>query len=97
MNADMLSRMEDGRDPSYTPFGKRRAPRMLDPREELWALRRDHIEWSCELVFRGESYGWEARVLNQGELFVSRRFIVKEPAVQWAADQKTEIERGWAQ
>jgi len=22
-------------------------------------LRRESVDWSCELVFRGESYGWD--------------------------------------
>jgi hypothetical protein len=47
------------------------------------------------LLFRGESYGWEARVLRSGELSMSRRFILREPAVRWADEQRTNIERGW--
>src|SRR6476620_10228437 len=70
----ILRRMNDERDPHYTPFGKPQAARPRDPGEGLWTLRRDGVEWSCELLFRGESYGWEARVLNQGELCISRRF-----------------------
>jgi hypothetical protein len=87
--------MEDNRDPHYTPFGKSQAARALDPREHLWTLRRDNVEWSCELVFRGESYGWEARVLNAGDLVISRRFVLREPAIHWANDQRRDIERGW--
>jgi hypothetical protein len=87
--------MEDGRDPSYTPFGEQHAPKPRDVGELLWALRKDSVEWSCELLFRGESYGWEARVLNQGELFASRRFILRDVALRWADEQKSVIERGW--
>jgi hypothetical protein len=87
--------MNDERDPHYTPFGTRQAPRALDPRENLWTVRRDHVEWSCELVFRGESYGWEARVLTAGELFASRRFILRGAAEQWAGEMQRLIERGW--
>jgi hypothetical protein len=87
--------MDDHRDPHYTPFGKPQAAKSPDIREALWAFRQDGVEWSGELVFRGESYGWEARVLNQGELCISRRFILREPAIHWANDQRQDIERGW--
>jgi hypothetical protein len=46
-------------------------------------------------VFRGESYGWECRVLRDGELFGSRRFLMREQAERWAQAQRTDIERGW--
>ena len=93
----ILHRLEDHRDPDYTPFGKPQAARPRDPGEVLWTLRREGVDWSCELVFRGESYGWEARVLNQGELFISRRFILREAAVRWANEQQSDIERGWVE
>ena len=67
----MLHRMEDGRDPSYTPFGKGPAPRRRDPADIIWTLRREGVDWTGELVFRGESYGWEARVLRSGDLVIS--------------------------
>jgi hypothetical protein len=87
--------MEDQRDPHYTPFGKPQRPRRRDPSEVLWTLRREHVDWSCELVFRGESYGWEARVLRNGELSFSQRFILRRPAVRWANIERSDIERGW--
>jgi hypothetical protein len=71
--------MDDNRDPHYTPFGRPHTPKRQDIRETLWRFRRSGVEWSGELVFRGESYGWEARVLNQGEQYISRRFIVRDP------------------
>jgi len=51
----ILRCMGDHRDPSYTPFGKRQAARDHVPGEALWMLRRESVDWSCELVFRGES------------------------------------------
>jgi hypothetical protein len=53
------------------------------------------VEWSCESLFRGESYGWEARVFTAGKLFVSPRFVLRAQARRWADEQKNEIERGW--
>jgi hypothetical protein len=47
------------------------------------------------LLFRAESYGLEALVLRSGELSNSRRFILREAAVRWADEQRTDIERGW--
>jgi hypothetical protein len=46
-------------------------------------------------VFRDETYGWEARVLRRGELVISQRLFLREPAIGWANEQKQEIERGW--
>jgi hypothetical protein len=61
----------------------------------LWTLRRDHVDWSCELLFRGESYGWEARILRAGEMFISQRFLLRAHADAWVAEQRADIERGW--
>jgi len=87
--------MEDRRDPSYTLLGKRPAPRPRDPADVVWTLRREGMDWTGELVFRDETYGWEARVLRRGELVISQRLFLREPAIGWANDQKQEIERGW--
>jgi len=48
--------MDDHRDPHYTPFGKPQPPRPRDPGEVLWTFKREGVHWSCELLFRGESY-----------------------------------------
>jgi hypothetical protein len=87
--------MDDQRDPHYTPFGKSPPARPRDPGEALWTFRREGIKWSCVLVFRGESYRWEARVLKSRELSISRRFILREPSIYWALEQRADIERGW--
>ena len=47
------------------------------------------------MLFRGESYGWECRVLREGELCISRRFLMREQAERWALEQRADIERGW--
>jgi hypothetical protein len=91
----MLRRMKDRRDPHYTPFGKRQAPRPRDPADVIRTLRREGVEWTGELVFRGESYGWESRVLRDRELFNSRRFIQRAPAVDWANELLKNVKRGW--
>jgi hypothetical protein len=54
------------------------------PGERLWELRREHVTRAAELIFRGESYGWECRVLREGELFRSWRFLMRAPAERWA-------------
>jgi hypothetical protein len=45
----------------------------------------DRAPISCKLLFHGESYGWEAQILERGELFTARGgFITRALAVQWA-------------
>jgi hypothetical protein len=48
-----------------TPYSSnyRPPPRLRPPTETLWKIRREHVTWSCELRFHGESYGWEAQIL----------------------------------
>jgi hypothetical protein len=45
-----------------------RLPRRGEP---LWELRKDHVTWSCELRFEGESWGCEAQILREGELHMA--------------------------
>jgi hypothetical protein len=68
--------------------------RILRPGELMSELRKEHVTWSGELLFRGESYGWESRVLRDGELCFSRRFLMREEAERWAQAQRSDIERG---
>jgi hypothetical protein len=40
---------------------------------------------AIDLRFHGESYGWEAQILERGELFASRgAFVTRTLAVKWA-------------
>ena len=53
----------------------------------------DGAEMSCGLRFHGESYGWEARFLEGGELFYSHGgFAMKELAIQWAWRERKAME-----
>jgi hypothetical protein len=36
-------------------------------------------------------------ILRDGDLFVSRRFALKEAAIGWANEQRGDIEKGWAE
>ena len=51
--------------------GHRAPPRLPKPGELLFEFVRasDGAPIRCELMFHGESYGWEARFLERGELF----------------------------
>jgi len=69
-------------------------PRVRRTGETLWTVRREHVTWSCELHFRGESYGWEAQILREGDLHTGRRFLLREQTVKWAAQEREWIERG---
>jgi hypothetical protein len=71
-------------------------PRVPKPGEPLWSVRFNHVSWSCELRFHGESYGWEAQILREGELFVAHgAFVLKSDAIRWAEEQRKDAERGW--
>jgi hypothetical protein len=50
------------------------------PPEPLWKLRVAGVTWSCELRFHGESHGWEALLLRNGELFSSPGAFVTKAA-----------------
>ena len=76
-------------------WNHRPPPRVPRPGEPLWSLRKDHITWSAELHFRGESYGWEVQILRDGELVMGRRFILREGAARWGEAERNRIERGW--
>ena len=49
---------------------------------------------SCELRFHGESWGWEAQILQRGELSYSRRFLLRQQAVQWAEEERKALDGG---
>ncbi len=66
------------------PQPSARAPRKG---EVLFAFTRvsDHTPINCELRFHGESYGWEAVFLRDGDLFISRGgFALRAEAERWA-------------
>jgi hypothetical protein len=58
--------------------GHRPPVRQRKPGELLWTVRKDHVTWTCELFFRGESYGWEAQIVRETDLRIGRRFILRE-------------------
>ena len=80
--------------PFYSPH-RSRAVHVSTPGEEIWRVRHNHVWWSCELRFHGESYGWEALILRDRALFVGRRLLLRGLAEEWAQDQRQFIERGF--
>lgn len=86
-------------EPFYTP-GKKPTPikhYRPESTERLWEIRKDHVTWSADLRFHGESYGWESMILRDGELVIGRRFVIKTAAIAWANEQRADIERGWTE
>jgi hypothetical protein len=67
-------------------------PRVPKPGEHLWSMRWRNANWHCELLFRGESYGWEAQIFRETDFTIGRRFILREEAAGWAEWMKAEIE-----
>jgi hypothetical protein len=57
-------------------------------------MRIDNVTWAAELLFHGESWGWESRLLRGGEFFGSHRFPLREQAVRWTESRKVDIEKG---
>jgi hypothetical protein len=83
-------------EPFYAP-GRKPTPQPRyrpESTEPLWELRTDHVTWSAELRFHGESWGWEAQIYRDGEITIGRRFDTKALAVQWAALERADIENG---
>jgi len=68
--------------------------RQRRPGEPLWTIRVNHVTYSAELMFHGESYGWEAQIFRETEFTMGRRFILREKAIGWAEAEKQAIEEG---
>lgn len=62
--------------------------------EEIWRIYVTHVFWSCELRDHGK-WSVEAQILRGGDLFIARRFDVRESAVRWADEQRQHIENGF--
>jgi hypothetical protein len=85
-----------GDDAFYRPNRQPPPPRVPRPGEPLWSLRKDHVTWSAELRYHGE-WGVEAQILRDGDLFMGRRFDLREIAVRWADEERRLIEGGFVE
>jgi hypothetical protein len=79
-------------DPHFA--GYRPPARERRPGDLLWTVRRDHVTWTCELFFRGESVGWEAQIFRDGDLRIGRTFVLKDIAIGWADSERQHIQKG---
>ena len=86
--------MDDDNNPMHA--GHHPPPRQRRPGELFWTVRKDHITWTCELRFHGESVGWEAQILREGELVIGRTFLLREAAIRWSDAEKMHTEKGGA-
>jgi hypothetical protein len=69
--------------------------RKLTPGEPLFSFQTaDKRLYTCELRFRGESYGWEAQFLEGGELRYGRMFLLREEAIRWAETERHALKAG---
>jgi hypothetical protein len=84
-------------EPFYAPNRKPNpAPAELKPGERLFvfvkALSGERM--ACDLIFQGESYGWEARFTDRtGVVFSRGAFAMKAAAVQWTEEQRKALAR----
>jgi hypothetical protein len=76
----------------YTTAFYAPAVRTAKPGDLLWELRREHITWSAELRFHGESWGWEAQILRDDDLLLGQRFLSREQATRFAEAIQAEIQ-----
>jgi hypothetical protein len=53
----------------------------LLPGEHVWTLRTNGRQVDCELLFHGESYGWECQCFYGGEFVCGRRFPLRADAL----------------
>ena len=82
-------------EPFYSPNRKPPPPRQPQPGERLFEFIRasDRAPMSVELRFHGESYGWEAQILERGELLMAHgAFPTKVTAIAWAEAERTALE-----
>ena len=71
-------------------FRHRRQRRSGEP---LWTIRVNHVTYSAELNFHGESYGWEAQIFRETDFTIGRRFILRAEAVGWAEAERKDLEK----
>lgn len=83
-------------EPFYVPNRATAPPRQSQPGERAWDVRLDHVAWSCEFRFHGESCGWQAQILPDGELFAGQRFVMREMAQAFAEAERQFLEKGGA-
>jgi hypothetical protein len=74
--------------PDYQPVQPQRQP---TPGEHVWTLRNNGRQIDCDLLFHGESYGWECRFLHDGELAYGQRFVLREKALREAESQRARL------
>ncbi len=77
---------------TFKPTAQTRIPRAAEP---LWTLRKDGRRIDSELMGHGE-YGWEFRLLKDGDFYAGRRFALKADANAHADIIRGDLERdGW--
>jgi hypothetical protein len=76
--------------PSSGPATRSEVP--PEPGAPLWSAQKGDVTWSCELRFHGESVGWEAQILRDGDLVIGRAFILRDLAAGWAKNERDRLE-----
>lgn len=68
------------------------SPRQRRPGDVLWSVRKGDESWTCELRFHGETVGWEAQILRDGDLANARTFSLRDLAIGWAKNERDRLE-----
>jgi hypothetical protein len=80
--------------PFYSPNYRAPTQKLAKPRELAWEFQQDQTTWRAELLFHGESWGWEAQIARDGDLVIGRRFDTKALAMQWVNLERKHLEKG---
>jgi hypothetical protein len=80
-------------DNSFFSPTHRAAPPPKRPRERLFEfVRADDVPMACVLFNNGE-FGWEAQILERGELFDAKGgYRTRDEAITWANAERRELE-----
>lgn len=62
--------------------------------ELLFEVHAGGVFWRAELFDEG-AYGFDVRIFRHGEFFLSQRWANREAAINWATEQRANIEKGW--
>jgi hypothetical protein len=83
--------MADDEKPWFAPgYAATHAAPVYTPhlRESVWTLTKHGKRVDAELLFHGESYGWECQFLHDGVMAKARRFVLKVLALEEAEAQR---------
>lgn len=65
----------------WTPFATPPAGQVSRPPERLWTLAKGTLQIACEILYHGPAFGFETRLIENGEFVYSRRYPLRSGAL----------------